>query len=32
MIYKADSLVSLDEAFEKVDVPSVKSRVWLALH
>ncbi|TGJ83363.1 hypothetical protein E0Z10_g5380 [Xylaria hypoxylon] len=31
MIYRADALVSLDEAFEKFGVPTVKSRVWLAL-
>ncbi|KAI0911973.1 hypothetical protein F4823DRAFT_623161 [Ustulina deusta] len=31
MVFRADALVSLDEAFEKFDVPTVKTRVWLAL-
>ncbi|KAI3316852.1 hypothetical protein HD806DRAFT_403405 [Xylariaceae sp. AK1471] len=31
IVFKADALVSLDEAFKKFNVPTVKGRVWLAL-
>ncbi|KAI8635264.1 hypothetical protein F5Y19DRAFT_482515 [Xylariaceae sp. FL1651] len=31
MVFRADALVGLDEAFDKFDIPTVKSRVWLAL-